>query len=108
MGKAEILHEIKTTEEKVRSMSKEAEERRKQLQAEGKRLALQKTDTAESTLRKRLEAEAAEAQARTSLRKKELLEEGQKRADALTANARERMREAKKFVLTEFERAADA
>ncbi len=108
MGKAEILHEIKTAEEKVRSMNKEAEERRKQLQAEGKRLALQKSEAAESALRMKLEAEAAEAQARTSLRKKGLLEEGQKRADALTANARKRMREAKEFVLTEFERAADA
>ena len=108
LGKAEILHEIKTTEEKVRSMGKEAEERRKQLQAEGKRLALQKTDAAETALIKNLEAEAAAAQARTSLRKKELLEEGQKRADALTANARKRMRDAKEFVLTEFERAADA
>lgn len=108
MGKAEILHEIKSTEEKVRSMSKEAEERRKQLQAEGKRLAIQKTDAAESALRKRLDAEVSEAQTRTSLRKKELLEEGQKRADALTANARKRMRDAKEFVLTEFERAADA
>lgn len=108
MGKAEILHEIRTTEEKVRSMSKEAEEKRKQLQAEGKRLALQKTDAAETALIKKSEADVAEAQTRASLRKKQLLEEGQKRADALTANARKRMREAKEFVLTEFERAADA
>ena len=89
-------------------MSKEAEEKRKQLQAEGKRSALLKTDTAEAVLTKKLEAEAAEAHARAGQRKKALLEEGQKKADALTANARKRMREAKEFVLTEFERAADA
>ncbi len=71
-------------------------------------MAIQKTDAAESVLRTKLEAKAAEAQARTNLRKKELLEEGQKRADALTANARKRMRDAKDFVLTEFERAVDA
>lgn len=108
MGKAEILHEIKTAEEQVRAMTKEAEEKRKQLQAEGKRLALQKTETAESALRKKLEAETAEAQARTDVKKKVLLEEGQKRADALTASARKRVPEAKEFVLTEFERAVDA
>lgn len=108
VGKAEILHEIKAAEEKVRSMNKEAEERRKQLQAEAKRLALQKTEAAEAALRRRLETETVEAQARTNLRKKAILDEGQKRADALVASARKRMPEAKGFVLTEFERAADA
>lgn len=108
LGKAEILHEIKVAEEKVRVMTKEAEERRKQLQADGKRMALQKIEAAESSLRKKLEDETAEAQARTNLKKKALLEEGQKRADALTASARKRMPEAREFVLTEFARAADA
>jgi vacuolar-type H+-ATPase subunit H len=108
LGKAEILHEIKTSEEQVRVMTKEAEEKRKQLQAEGKRAAIQKTEAAESAMRKKLEAETAEAQARTDLRKKVLLEEGQKRAEALTASARKRVPEAKEFVLTEFERAVDA
>ena len=108
MGKAEILHEIKIAEEQVRAMTREAEEKRKQLQADGKRMALQKTDASESAQRKKLEAETADAQARTNLRKRVLLEEGQKRAEALTASARKRMPEAKEFVLTEFERAVDA
>lgn len=108
LGKAEILHEIKVAEERVRVMTKEAEERRKQLQAEGKRLALQKTEAAEAALRKQLEADVSEAQARTRLRKKALLEEGQRRADALAESARKRAPESKEFVITEFERAIDA
>ena len=108
LGKAEILRQIKAAEEQVRAMTKEAEEKRKQLQAEGKRLGLQKTDAAESALRKKLEAEVAEALARANLKKRVLLEEGQKKADMLTAGARKRMGEAKEFVLTEFVRAADA
>jgi len=108
LGKAEILRQIKAAEEQVRAMTKEAEEKRKQLQAEGKRLGLQKTDAAESALRKKLEAEVAEALARANLKKRVLLEEGQKKADMLTAGARKHMGGAKEFVLTEFERAADA
>lgn len=108
LGKAEILHEIKVAEDKVRVMTKEAEEKRKQLQADGKRMALQKIEAAESALRKELEGATAEAQARTDLKKKALLEEGQKRADALKAGARKRMPDAREFVLTEFARAADA
>ena len=108
LGKAEILHEIKVAEERVRAMTKEAEEKRRQLQAEGKRLALQKTEAAEAALRKKLETEISEAQARTGLKKKALLEEGQRRADALVQSARKRVPESREFVITEFERAVDA
>jgi vacuolar-type H+-ATPase subunit H len=108
LGKAEILKQIKDAEEKVRTMTKEAEERRKQLQAEGKRAAIQRTEAAAAALKKRLDSEVAEAQAQIDVRKKALLEEGNKKASALTSNARLKMSQAKEFILSEFERAVDA
>ena len=108
LGKAEILKQIKDAEEKVRTMTKEAEERRKQLQAEGKRTAIQRTEAAAAALRKKLDSEVAEAQAQIDVRKKALLEEGNKKASALTSNAHLKMSQAKEFVLSEFERAVDA
>lgn len=108
LGKAEILKQIKDAEEKVRAMTKEAEERRKQLQAEGKRAAIQRAEVAAAALRKKLDSEVAEAQAQIDVRKKALLEEGNKKASELTSNARLKMSQAKEFVLSEFERAVDA
>jgi vacuolar-type H+-ATPase subunit H len=108
LGKAEILQKIKDAEEQVRVTIREAEERRKQLQAEGKRLALQKVEAAGADLRKKLDSETLEARKRVGAKRKELLEEGRRNADALSASARARMRDAKGFVLTEFERAVDA
>lgn len=108
LGKAEILKQIKDAEEKVRAMTKEAEERRKQLQAEGKRAAIQRAEAAAAALRKKLDSEVAEAQAQIDVRKKALLEEGNKKAGELTSNARLKMSQAKEFVLSEFERAVDA
>lgn len=108
LGKAEILKQIKDAEEKVRTMTREAEERRKQLQAEGKRAAIQRAEAAAAALRKKLDSEVAEAQAQIDVRKKALLEEGNKKASALTSNARLKMSQAKEFVLSEFERAVDA
>jgi len=108
LGKAEILKQIKDAEEKVRAMTQEAEERRKQLQAEGKRAAIQRTEAAAAALRKKLDSEVAEAQAQIDVRKKALLEEGNKKASALTSNAHLKMSQAKEFVLSEFERAVDA
>lgn len=108
MGKAEILQQIKAAEEQVRTMVKDAEERRKQLQAEGKRRALEKIESADSLLKKQLEARTAEARARVEIRRKALLEEGAKKAEALSASAKRNSAKLKDFVLTEFERAADA
>lgn len=108
LGKAEILKQIKDAEEKVRTMTKEAEERRKQLQAEGKRAAIQRAEAAAAALRKKLDSEVAEAQAQIDVRKKSLLEEGNKKASELTSNSRLKMSKAKEFVLSEFERAVDA
>lgn len=108
LGKAEILKQIKDAEEKVRTMTKEAEERRKQLQAEGKRAAIQRAEAAAAALRKKLDSEVAEAQAQIDVRKKALLEEGNKKASELTSNSRLKMSKAKEFVLSEFERAVDA
>ncbi|HEX9907402.1 MAG TPA: hypothetical protein VGB78_02910 [Thermoplasmata archaeon] len=108
LGKAEILREVKAAEEKVRSMTAEAEERRKQLQAEGKRIALQRTEGAEKELRQQTDSKLAEAQARIEGRKRVLLEDGQKRAGEVASAARKKMGDAKGFVLSEFERAADA
>jgi len=108
LGKAEILKQIKDTEEKVRAMTKEAEEKRKQLQAEGKRAAIQRAETAAAALKKKLDSEVTEAQAQIDVRKKALLEEGNKKASELTSNARLKMSQAKEFVLSEFERAVDA
>lgn len=108
MGKAEILHQIKDAEDQVRKMSREAEEKRKQLQAEGKRLAIQKVDAAEAALRKQIDAKVAEVQRQIEGRKKALLEEGAKKAAAITLTAKGRMAETKAFVISEFERAVDA
>ncbi len=108
MGKADILRQIKDAEEKVRIMTKEAEERRRQLQAEGKRAAILKTDDAEATLRKQLDARMADAQLRIDQRKRTVLAEGEKKAAALTATAQKRMGSAKEFVLSVFERTVDA
>jgi len=108
LGKADILKQIKDSEEKVRAMTKDAEERRKQLQAEGRRAAIQRTEAAAAALKKKLDSEVAEAQAHIDVRKKALLEEGNKKASELTSNARLKMSQAKEFVLSEFERAVDA
>ncbi len=108
MGKADILRQIKEAEENVREIAKGAEERRKALQAEGKRAAIQKVEGAEAELRKRLEAETAKALAEIERRKKTILEDGIRKAEVLTSNARGRMGDAKKYVLSEFERAVDA
>ena len=108
LEKAEILQKIKEAEEQVRDTIKGAEEKRKQLQAEGKRLALQKVEAAEADLRKKLDAETLEAKKLVGAKRQELLEEGRRKADALASSARARMRDAKGFVLTEFERAVDA
>ena len=108
LGKADILKQIKDSEEKVRAMTKDAEERRKQLQAEGRRAAIQRTEAAAAALKKKLGSEVAEAQAHIDVRKKALLEEGNKKASEFTSNARLKMSQAKEFVLSEFERAVDA
>lgn len=108
MGKAEILQQIKETEEKVRVITKDAEERRKQLQAEGKRKAIEKIDAADAALRKELDSKLSEARLRIERQKKAVLDEGAAKAEALAANARQRMGKAKEFVLVEFERAIDA
>lgn len=108
LGKADILRQIKEAEKSVREMTRGAEEKRKALQAEGKRAALQRVEEAEAELRKKLEAETAKALAEIERRKKAILEEGVRRAEALTSTARGRMGDAKKYVLSEFERAVDA
>ncbi|MCU0859317.1 MAG: hypothetical protein MUE55_01855 [Thermoplasmata archaeon] len=108
MGKAEILHQIKVAEEQVRAMTREAEEKRKQLQAEGKRRALEKVEAADAALRKHTDSVIAESQARIDGRKKAMLEEGRRKAEALTAGAKARSGKVKEFVLTEFESAIDA
>ncbi len=108
MGKAEILHQIKVAEEQVRKMTREAEDRRKQLQAEGKRLAMQRVEGAEAALRKQLDSKVAEAQRQVEGRKKVLLDEGAKKAAALASTAKRRMADTKAFVVSEFERAVDA
>ncbi len=108
MGKAEILQQIKVAEEKVRTVTKEAEERRRQLQAEGKRKAVEKIDSADAALRNQIDSKVSEARSRVERRKKVLLDEGAKRAEELAANAHQRMGKAKEFVLAEFERAVDA
>jgi vacuolar-type H+-ATPase subunit H len=108
MGKAEILIDIKKAEEKVRAMSLDAEDKRKQLQAEGKRRALAIMDAAEASIRAEGDAKLAKARAAIDARKKLIMGEGAKKAGALATEARQRMRNAKEFVLSEFERAADA
>jgi vacuolar-type H+-ATPase subunit H len=108
LEKAEILQQIKEAEEKVRIATKEAEERRKQLQAEGKRKSIEKLEAAEAALRKELDSKVAEAKSRIGVQKKTLLDEGARKAEDLSSKARQRMENAKEFVLTEFERAVDA
>ena len=108
LGKAEVLQQIKDVEEQVRRMTKEADEKRKQLQADGKRAAIQKIDAADAALRKELDSKLADARAQTEKRKKVLLDEGVGKAAALTSSARKRMGDAKGYVLKEFERAVDA
>jgi vacuolar-type H+-ATPase subunit H len=108
MGKAEILIDIKKAEEKVRAMSLAAEEKRKQLQAEGKRGALVIMEAAEASTRAEGDAKIARAKADLSVRRKVVLDEGAKKADTLATEARQKMRNAKEYVLSEFERAADA
>ena len=108
MGKAEILRDIKVAEAKVRKLTAEAEEKRKQLQAEGKRGALEKTERADAELRRELDAKIAAAKTRIDDKKRSLLEEGNRRAQALSLEAKKRMAGSKEFVLSEFERAIDA
>lgn len=107
MGRAEILQEIKAAEAKVRSMTQEAGERRKQLQAEGKRKAIEMIEKAEAETAVKNDALTASAKADIERRKKVSLEEGAKKASARASNARKRMADAKEFVLSEFERATD-
>lgn len=108
LGKTEILQQIKAAEEKVRVVTKEAEDRRKQLQAEGKRRAIERIEAADAAMRNEIDSKLSEARSRIERRKRAVLDEGARKAEALTANARQRMGRAKEFVLTEFERAIDA
>jgi V/A-type H+-transporting ATPase subunit G/H len=108
MGKAEILVDIKKAEEKVRAMALDAEDRRKHLQAEGKRSALAITEDAEASMRTESDAKLAKAKADINARRTLILNEGTKKASSLATEARQRMGDAKEFVLSEFERAADA
>ena len=89
-------------------MTKEAEEKRRQLQAEGKRAAILRTDDAEAAVGKQLDARMAEAQTRIDQKKRTVLAEGETKAAALAATAQKRMGTAKEFVLSEFERTVDA
>lgn len=108
MGKAEILHQIKMAEENVRVVVKEAEERRKQLQADGKRKALEKVEAADAEIRKHMDARYAEARGAVDARKRAVLAEGARKAEALVSRARANSTKVKALVLSEFERAADA
>jgi vacuolar-type H+-ATPase subunit H len=108
LEKAEILQQIKDAEERVRTATKEAEERRKQLQADGKRSAIEKLDAADAALRKELDLQLSQARSRIDRQKKALLDEGVRKAEALKSNAHQRMSKAEEFVLSEIERALDA
>jgi len=108
LGKAGILQQIKIAEEKVRAVTKEAEEKRKQLQAEGKRRSIEKIESAEAALRKEIDSKMSEARSRVERRRKAMLDEGARRAESVAADARQKMGKAKEFVLAEFERAIDA
>lgn len=108
MGKADILNQIREAELKVEATLREAEERRKQLQAEGKRRAIERVEAAEAELKKELDSRMSAAKTRIEARKKAVLEEGERRAEALAANAKRSTVKVKSFVLSEFERAADA
>lgn len=89
-------------------MAKEAEEKRKQLQAEGKRAAILKIESEEASIRKELDQRLADAAAQVERKKKALLAEGERKAASLREAAKKRMPTAKEFVLSEFERAVDA
>jgi len=106
--KGAILRQIKDAEEKVRTAIKDAEDKRKQLQAEGKRRAIERSEVAEAALRKAIDSRISEAKARIESRKKVLLENGSRKSEALASSARQRAGKALEFVLAEFERAADA
>ena len=108
MSKADILDQIRKAEEKVDATIKQAEEKRKALQAEGKRRAIERVETAETELKKELDSRMSAARAQIEARKKAVLEEGERRAEALAANAKRSTVRVKAFVLSEFERAADA
>jgi vacuolar-type H+-ATPase subunit H len=108
LEKAEILLQIKQAEEKVRVAIKDAEDRRRQLQADGKRSAIEKIEAAEGALRREIDSRIAEEKARIDGRKKALLDEGMRKADALTSDARRKADKVRDFVLAEFERATDA
>ena len=108
MGKANILNQIREAEVKVEVTLREAEDRRKQLQAEGKRLAFQRAEAAGAELKKDLDSRMSSAKTQIEARKKAVLEEGERRAEALVTNAKRSTVKAKTFVLSEFERAADA
>jgi len=108
LEKGEILQQIRDAEEKVRTATKEAEDKRKQLQAEGKRKAIERIEAAEAMHRKELDSQITQAKSRIDSRKKALLEEGARKAQALQSSARQRMGKAREFVLAEFERAVDA
>jgi len=108
MGKAEILHQIKTAEEHVRVVVKGAEEKRKQLQADGKRRALEKVEAADADLRKEIDMRYAEAKKAVDARKQAVLAEGARKAEALVSRARANSGKVKALVLSEFERASDA
>jgi vacuolar-type H+-ATPase subunit H len=93
---------------KVEATLREAEERRRQLQAEGKRRAIERVEAAEAELKTELDSRLSAAKAQIEARKKSVLEEGERRAEALAANAKRSTVKVKAFVLSEFERAADA
>ena len=108
MSKAAILNQIREAEEKVDAVVKQAEEKRKSLQAEGKRRALGRIESSEASLTKELDAKRASAMAQVAARKGKVLEEGKRRAEALESNAKRSMVKVEALVLTEFERAVDA
>lgn len=108
MGKAEILQQIKLTEAKVRTMTLGAEERRKQLQAEGKRRALEILELSDSSAKAASESKTAKAKTELEKRKKSLVDDGKRKAEALAESARKRMPSAKEYVISEFERASNA
>ncbi len=88
-------------------MTREAEEKRKQLQAEGKRRAMELIEKAEAENTSKNEALIASSRADIERRKKATLEEGAKKASTRASDARKRMAKAKEYVLSEFERAID-
>jgi vacuolar-type H+-ATPase subunit H len=108
MGKADILNQIREAEMKVEATLEAAEERRRQLQADGKRRTLEIVEAAEAALKKETDSRLSAAKGEIEARKKAVLEEGERRAEALATNAKRSTVKVKAFVLSEFERAADA